>query len=85
MVPAYLYTGPETGERDAAVQAVKDSLKKKYGDIEQYSFYASETSVEEFMAVLQNESLFSPAVCVTVKNADSIKKKDDIDILVSWL
>ena len=85
MIPIYLYTGPETGERDAAVQAVKDSLKKKYGDTEQYSFYASETSAEEFMAVLQNESLFSPSVCVTVKNADSIKKKDDVDTLISWI
>lgn len=85
MIPIYLYTGPETGERDAAVQTVKDSLKKKYGNIEQYSFYASETPVEEFMAVLQNESLFSPSVCVTVKNADSIKKKDDVDTLISWI
>ncbi|MGP1458735.1 MAG: DNA polymerase III subunit delta [Treponema sp.] len=85
MIPVYLYTGPETGARDDAVNAVKKSLEKKYGALEQYSFYASETPVQEFMAVLQNESLFSPAVCVTVKNAEAIKKKDDVETILSWI
>lgn len=85
MIPVYLYTGPETGGRDDAVNAVKKSLEKKYGALEQYSFYASETPVQEFMAVLQNESLFSPAVCVVVKNAEVIKKKDDVETILSWI
>jgi len=85
MIPVYLYTGPETGGRDDAVNAVKKSLEKKYGALEQYSFYASETPVQEFMAVLQNESLFSPAVCVVVKNTEAIKKKDDVEMLLSWI
>ena len=70
----YLYTGPEIGEQNDAVQKIKASLKKKFGEIEDYSFYANETPAAEFMTVLQNESLFASATCVVVKNADVIKK-----------
>ena len=81
----YLYTGPEAGERNEAVQAITDSLKKKYGEIEEYHYYASETPVAEFMSILQNESLFASASCVTVKNAEVIKKKEDIEIINRWI
>ena len=76
MIPVYLYTGPETGGRDDAVNAVKKSLEKKYGALEQYSFYASETPVQEFMAVLQNESLFFTAGWGGGKNAGVFNKKE---------
>lgn len=83
--PVYLFTGPEAGKRNDAVQAVKDSLKKKYGQIEEYLFYASESAAAEYMAVLQNESLFASASCVVVKNADFIKKKDEIEMITDWI
>ena len=55
MTPSvYLYTGPEFGERNAAVDSVKSALKKKYGvqssatlaeknssPIDEYLYYAS--------------------------------------------
>ena len=81
----YLYTGPEIGEQNDAVQKIKASLKKKFGEIEEYSFYANETPAAEFMTVLQNESLFASATCVVVKNADAIKKKDEIEIIIGWI
>ena len=81
----YLFTGPEFGERNDAVTNIKNALKKKFGETEDYSFYATETSVAEFMGILQNESLFASATCVVVKNADAIKKKDDVDTIVSWI
>ena len=56
--PIYLYTGPEAGERKEAVEKIKKTLRKDFGDLDEYNFYASETSVNEFMSVLQNESLF---------------------------
>ena len=31
-IPVYLYTGPEFGERNDAVKALKADLKKKFGD-----------------------------------------------------
>ena len=83
--PIYLYIGPEAGERKEAVEKIKKTLRKDFGDLEEYNFYASETSVNEFMSVLQNESLFSSATCVVVKNAEVIKKKEDIETIVNWV
>lgn len=83
--PVFLFTGPEAGERNDSVQQTINSLKKKFGEIEEYHFYASETPVAEFMTVLQNESLFASATCVVVKNADEIKKKEDVEIISSWI
>ena len=85
MSSTYLFTGPEAGDRNNAVGAVINTLKKTYGAVECYSFFASETPAVEYMAVLQNESLFSATVCVTVKNAESIKKKDDVEMLAAWI
>ena len=81
----YLYTGPEIGERNDAIQAIKESLQKKYGAVEDYLFYASETPSSDFMASLMNGSLFSDSIFVLVKNAESIKKKDDIELISQWI
>lgn len=83
--PVYLYTGPEAGNRNDAVESIKASLKKKYGDIEEYLYYASETPVQDFMAVLQNESLFASCTCVVVKAVEVLKKKEEIEIITSWI
>ena len=83
--PVYLYTGPEIGEKNEAVSNLKNSLRKKYGQIEEYLFYASESSPAEYLAILQNESLFSDATCVVVKNAELIKKDDEISLITEWI
>ena len=83
--PVYLYTGPEIGEKNEAVQNLKNSLKKKYGQLEEYLFYAAETSPAEYLAILQNESLFSDATCAVVKNAELIKKDDEIKMITDWI
>ena len=82
--PIYFFAGPELGECEQAIKSVKDSLKKKFGQIEEYLYYAAETAVQEILTVLQNESLFSSCCCVVVKNAELIKKKDDVDQIVKW-
>ena len=83
--PVYLFTGPEFGERNDAIEKLKNSVSKKFGSVDNYLFYASETPVNEFMSVLQNESLFSEATFITVKNAETIKKKDEIEIILNWI
>lgn len=82
--PIYFFSGPELGECEQAIKSVKDSLKKKFGQIEEYLYYAAETTAQEILTVLQNESLFSSCCCVVVKNAELIKKKDDVDQIVKW-
>ena len=83
--PVYLYTGPEIGEKNDAVKNLKNSLSKKYGQIEEYLFYATETPPAEYLAILQNENLFSDATCVVVKNAEAIKKDDEIKLITEWI
>ena len=83
--PVYLYTGPEAGEKNDAISGIKSSLAKKFGYIDEYLFYASETPVQEFLSPLDSDSLFSNASCVVVKNVESIKKADELDYLAKWI
>lgn len=83
--PIFLYTGPEFGERDDAVSAVKSTLKKKLGEVDEHLFYLIETPFSEVMTILQSGTLFSSGVCVVCKNAETIKKKDDIKMVSDWL
>lgn len=83
--PIYLYTGPEFGERNDAVDAVKASLKKKLGEIDEHLFYLIETPVSQVMTILQSGTLFSDGVCVVCKNAELLKKKDEIKMVSDWL
>ncbi len=84
-IPVYLYTGPEFGERNDAVNAIKAEIKKKFGSFDDYLYYATETSVATVVSMLQSESLFTPATCVVFKSAELIKKKEDIELLASWI
>lgn len=84
-IPVYLYTGQEFGERNDAVNTVKSQIKKKFGSFDDYVYYASDTSVATVVSMLQSESLFTPATCVVYKSAELIKKKDDIELLSSWI
>lgn len=83
--PIFLYTGPEFGERDDAVSAVKSTLKKKLGEVDEHLFYLIETPFSAVMTILQSGTLFSSGVCVVCKNAETIKKKDDIKMVSDWL
>lgn len=83
--PVYLYTGPEFGERNDAADAVKKSLEKKYGTIDSHLFYMNETPFSQVMTILQSGTLFSAGVFAVCRNAELIKKKDDIEILSEWI
>lgn len=83
--PIYLYTGPEFGERSDAVEIVKNAHKKKFGEIDEHSFYLLETPFNEVMTILQSGTLFSDGVFVVCKNAELIKSKDDVKMVSDWL
>jgi len=84
-LPIYLYTGPETGNRNEQVESVKSSLAKKFGDVDNYLLYASDSKIEDIIAKLQTESLFLPATCVVLREAELLKKKEEIELISSWL
>lgn len=81
----WLFMGPELGERNASVENISKALLKKYGDIENYTMYADESSMGEVVSLLQNASLFSPAKLVILKSAELIKKKEELELLASWI
>ena len=84
MAPVYLYTGPEFGMRDEAAEAVVKSLKKKFGEVEEHVYYLSETSIGQMLSVLDNGNLFASATCVICKNAELLKKKEDVQLVEEW-
>ncbi len=81
----YLFTGPEVGEKNEALETIKKNATQKNGEIEQYKYYVADVRMEDIVAQLQNASLFSPALFITLRNAEQIKLKSDIEILVSWI
>ena len=83
--PIYLYTGPEFGKRNEAVEAAKAAHKKQFGVIDEHSFYLLETPFNEVMTILQSGTLFSDGVCVVCRNAELLKKKDEIQMIADWL
>ena len=81
----FLYTGPEFGKRNEAVEAVRTAHKKKFGVIDEHSFYLLETPLNEVMTILQSGTLFSDGVFIVCRNAELIKKKEEIKMISDWL
>jgi DNA polymerase-3 subunit delta len=83
---SYLYVGPEVGERRDAVDALRTAFAKKLGAApEEHSCYASEGRLPELVSTLMNGSLFASARFAQLKDADQIKKKDEVDLLAAYL
>ena len=80
---AYIFIGPEQGRKQEAVNKVK-TLFKSARQAEEYILYADETPAAEIVETLQNQGLFAEARIVIVKNAEAIKKKEDVEKIVSW-
>lgn len=83
-IPFYLFKGPEFGEKNDEIQILKTNCKKKYPSAEFSTFYANETEISEILSQLSNGSLFSDARFFVVKNAEEIKKKEDIQLIENW-
>lgn len=81
----FLFLGPEIGEKQEAVKALRDDITKRQGPPEETSFYAGETPVSAMVSILQNPSLFADARLIFIKNADAIKKKDEVELLSSYI
>lgn len=83
-LPIYLYTGPEFGERKDAVLDLRKKAEKKFGSIDYHQLYTTDVSFSEVLSLLRNGNLFVPARFVVLRGVESIKKKDDIELLAKW-
>jgi DNA polymerase-3 subunit delta len=70
--------------RDEAADAVIKALKKKFGEVEEHVYYLNETSIGQAISQLDNGNLFASATCVLCKNAELLKKKDEITLVEDW-
>ena len=66
--PLWLFTGPELGERNDALEALRKSAEKKYGQLDNHLFYAADTSISVVLESVQNGSFFSEALLAVVRN-----------------
>ena len=78
---AWLFLGPEIGEKQTAI----DETRKRIAAGEETVYYAGETPVPVMVAAMRNGSLFADSRLFLIKCADGIKKKEDIDLLSSYL
>ena len=78
---AWLFLGPEIGEKQTAT----DELRKKLSAGEETVYYAGETPVPVMVSAMRNGSLFADSRLFFIKCAEGIKKREDIDLLSSYL
>ena len=81
LLNTYIFLGPELGKKQDALNAVKE----KFPGAEVSVFYAGETGINTIADALMNISLFAENRIIIIKNAELIKKKDEIEILVSCI
>ncbi|MDR3337454.1 MAG: DNA polymerase III subunit delta [Treponema sp.] len=83
----YLYLGPEIGEKQDAIAELKRQAGGQAGAsaVEETSFYAGETGVTDITAVLRNGSLFADVRLFFIKNAEAITKKEEVELLASYI
>ena len=80
----WLFLGPEIGEKQAAVEEIRKKLAG-HGGFEETVYYAGETAIPVMVSAMRNGSLFADSRLFFIKSADQIKKKEDIDLLSSFL
>jgi len=78
---AHIFLGPEYGKKQDAINAVRE----KFPGAEETVFYAGETNVSEIAGTIQNHSLFAESRIIIIKNAELIKKKDELELLSSCI
>lgn len=86
MSHAWLFTGPEIGQKKQKIEILKQQVKNaNNGEIETHTFYAYETDLFEVLQLLQSISLFSAPTFVEFRNAECLKDKVAIDALQKWV
>jgi DNA polymerase-3 subunit delta len=84
MMGGYIFLGPETGKKQDTIDEIRKKIAAN-GEFEETVFYAGETSVTEIANAVQNHSLFATARLFIIKNAEQLKKKDEISLVVECM
>jgi len=81
---SYLFLGPELGEKQIAINDVKKKIGEGEG-LEEIVYYAGDSPVSNIVSNMLNGSLFSDRRIFYIKCAEVLKKKEEIDLLVSYM
>jgi len=77
----FLFLGPELGLKQDAVNIVKE----KFQNAEESIFYPGEIPLSAAADAILNSNLFAESRVIIIKNAELLKKKDDLELLVSCI
>lgn len=80
----YLLLGPEEGERRVFLRELQEGLRERHGDVEVHRLYAFDSSLNDALPLLRSDSLFGGHTLVIMRNAEELKKKEEIDAFVSF-
>jgi DNA polymerase-3 subunit delta len=80
-----LFLGPELGKKQEALEEVRKRLTRGKSFPEETSFYAGETGTAAMVDILRNGALFADSRLFLIKNAELIKKKEEVDLLASYM
>ena len=83
---AWLFLGPEIGEKQAAIDEIRKELALNTGSqsengLEETIYYAGDTDVATIVSNMLNGSLFADSRLFLIKCAEGIKDKKDIAML----
>jgi DNA polymerase-3 subunit delta len=81
---AYIFLGPEIGKKQDETEQIKRKLSES-GAYEETVFYSGETPITNIVNTIQNHSLFAQSRLFIIKNAEQIKKKDEINAVASCM
>ena len=79
----FIFLGTEIGKKQDAVDEIRKKLSGKA--FEETVFYAGETPAAKIADEVLNRSLFADHHLFIVKNADQIKKKEEISLIESCI
>ena len=80
---AWLFLGPEIGEKQNAVNEIRKKLSVQA--LEEIVYYAGDAAVSTMVSDILNGSLFADTRLFFIKSAQAITKKDDVSLLVSCI
>jgi DNA polymerase-3 subunit delta len=86
----YIFLGPEIGKKQDEIGQIKKKLSQNgasgaAGAYEETVFYAGETPITNIVNIIQNHSLFTQSRLFIIKNAEQIKKKEEINAVASCM
>ena len=81
----WLFLGPEIGEKQLAVNEIRKKISSSSQSAEESTYYAGDIAMSDMVSNMMNGSLFAETRLFIIKCAEAIKKKDDIDMLSTFL